>query len=65
MSILARLTTPHAVHVLTVDSGAYTLTTSGRDGKAISERYLTQDEAMEWIDTTVQCGGVVHERAVA
>jgi hypothetical protein len=30
----------------------------------VSERQLTQAEAMEWIETVKRCGGVVYEREV-
>jgi hypothetical protein len=60
---VALLTTITSQHELTHSMLGYTLTTTV-DGQVVSERQLTQAEAMEWIETVKRCGGVVYEREV-
>jgi hypothetical protein len=58
---VATLTTDAAKHELRRDRFGYSIvTTSGK--KVISERYLSRDEAGEWLDTVKACGGEVSGR---
>lgn len=54
-TLVARLTTEHAVHELVRDGARYVLKTyvSAPD----CERELTLREAGEWLDMTRRCGG--------
>lgn len=60
---VATITSENRTHELVRDAGAYLIVTTV-DGKPVSQREVTQDEAGEWVDTTKRCGGVVHDREV-
>lgn len=55
MTLVARLTTDHAVHELVRADGAYVLKTYVE--APAFERSLTLQEAGEWVDTARRCDG--------
>lgn len=54
-TLVARLSTDHAVHELVHQDGAYILKTYVE--APACERELTVREAGEWVETTRRCGG--------
>ena len=62
VTIVARLTTESALHVLVKGGGGYYLHTFFDDPEG-DDKPLSDAKAMEWCDTTVACGGQV-ERGV-
>lgn len=66
MSLVARLISGDRVHELLHTRGEYLLRLHVREGgelihESYADRILSLSQAGEWIDTTLACGGFVHQ----
>lgn len=59
-TLVARLVTDEAVHELHCDAGRYILHLYVRE--CDGDRELTAEEAGEWCDTVLRCGGLVRRQ---